>query len=94
MPFESNTELSKDGSATIYIVDRNSINGAGKFDSENFERFLVFATGVKHKDLVLWDFFLLLIGMVGGGIFGCLAAVFAPLILAHFFGLGSIGTGK
>jgi len=83
--YDSDTELGKDGSATIYLTDYHYASSTGRIISELYP---MFSTGVKHKDITMWDFFLVLIGIVGGGIFGCIAGIVAPLILSHFFGTG------
>lgn len=70
-PVESETCLSKDGVSRVYIAHRNFMSKSGKIEGE---RYPLFSTGVKHKDFVRWDIFLVLIGVLGGGICGCLSA--------------------
>ena len=45
---------------------------------------VVFSEEIIHRDLATRELFLIVVGILGGGVLGCLGSIIAPLILAHF----------
>jgi len=81
MDYKSKAEISKDGTAEIYITDKRTLENLGKLQDTPIA---LFSTGVRHKDLILMDVVLVLFGGVLGGVI----AIVVQLILAHCFGIG------
>jgi hypothetical protein len=85
MDYKSRAEITKDGTVEIYIADKNYVKRSGNLQSSPMA---LFSAGIVHRDFVNRDNFLVLVGMLGGGVLGCIASIISPLILAHYFGVG------
>jgi len=75
----SDSAITKEGTVEIYIADMNFMQ-SGKIQGRRFE---LFSTAVIHKDISNHDTFLVVLGILGGGVLGCLGSIVAPLVLAH-----------